>query len=59
MRKIVMQRVKNFKKYVAFSFILEILIQLIALIPPLAMRRIIDVYLPEKDAGHCATILKL
>lgn len=51
-RKIVMKRIKNFKKFVAFSFLLAILIQLIALIPPLAMRQIIDVYLVEKNAAY-------
>lgn len=51
-RKIVMKRIKNFKKYVAFSFLLAILIQLIALIPPLAMRQIIDVYLAEKNVAY-------
>ena len=48
-RSIVMKRMKHFKGYVAFSFCMAIGIQLIALIPPLVMQQMIDVYLPEKD----------
>ena len=48
-RSIVMRHMKHFKGYVAFSFLMAIGIQLIALIPPLVMQQMIDVYLPEKD----------
>lgn len=54
-RKIVMKRIKNFKKYVAFSFILAIIIQLLNLIPPLVMKQIIDVYLVEKQMKYTMT----
>ena len=48
-RRIVMRRMKHFKGYVAFSFFMAIAIQLIALIPPLVMQQMIDVFIPEKD----------
>lgn len=48
-RSIVMKRMKHFKGYVVFSFLMAIGIQMIALIPPLVMQQMIDVYLPKKD----------
>ena len=56
-RRIVMRRMKHFKGYVAFSFLMAIAIQLIALIPPLVMQKMIDVFIPEKDWNNINPVL--
>lgn len=51
-RQIVKKRIPHFSRYVTFSFLLEILIQFITLIPPIIMQRIIDVYIVEKQIAY-------
>lgn len=46
------KRIHHFSRYVTFSFLLEVLIQFIALIPSIFMQRIIEVYIVEKQIAY-------
>lgn len=48
-RKLVMIKLPKFWLYVVFSFVFALVIQLIALIPPILMKNIIDIYIPDKN----------
>ncbi len=48
-RKRIISQIKGFRGYVVFSFIISIIIQILALLPPLFMEKIIDEYIPDKD----------
>jgi len=48
-RKIVVSTIPKFKLYVLVSFVFALIIQFVGLIPPLLMRNVIDIYIPEGD----------
>jgi len=48
-RKIVLASLPKFKCYIICSFLFAFIIQLIALVPPLIMRNIIDTHIPASD----------
>ena len=46
-RKMIIQKLPGFKRYIALSFICALGLQLVALVPPLLMRNIIDTHIPQ------------
>ena len=56
-RKIVLSTLPRFWIYVLFSFAFALIMQLIGLIPPLIMRRVVDVYIPTGDRNNAILLI--
>jgi len=54
-RKTVTSSLRGFRLYVAFSFVLALIIQLVGLVPPLLMRNVIDNHIPNSDLSSAIT----
>ena len=54
-RQDIIKKIPKFKYYVTISLLLASIIQLISLIPPLIMRNIIDIYIPDGNLQQTLT----
>lgn len=58
-RKKILTKLPKFRFYVVVSFFMALLIQLVSLIPPVLMKNIVDIYIPQKQLSKTLSFIVL